>query len=114
MLLALLALAGQILLGAAMPAHGLQGPLSAEAVICHTGNDFPGQPKQAPGQPADCALCTLCSTLAQLPLLPAGGGPAIPPRTAATVAIAVPLLSEAPLAALFRHAVQPRAPPFLV
>jgi hypothetical protein len=106
---ALLALAGQLALGASVPSPALE--LSGFGVICHAGGDTGGPPPPSHQAP-DCALCPVCATLAvQAPLLAAP--PMLPAPRAVRVArrTILPPPTAPPVVALL--AAQPRGPPVL-
>jgi hypothetical protein len=116
-LLALLALAAQLLLaGVAMPEPAQAAPLAALdafGVICHAA--APGDPQAPPARPhhgSDCALCPFCAAMAVhgAILVPAPVLPAPAMRVLAQAAPPPP--ARAPPARRVRAALA-RAPPVL-
>jgi hypothetical protein len=110
LLLALLALIGQLGFGFAMPRPAADAVLAATA-ICHANDNGTDGPAPAAPHAPDCVLCPLCVTVANTAFLVPTGGPPVPNPNAVVAGrlafLPPPTAPPAPL----RRPSQPRAPP---
>ncbi len=113
LLLAALALAGQVLLGClVMPEAAAQGI----GAICHADGAAPEGPAPGPAphhrHGSGCILCPLCAAAAMPGLIPAGPPPVTAPALQPAARAAVPPPARAPPSRP-RLAALPRGPPVL-
>jgi hypothetical protein len=118
LLLASIALAGQLALGAIVPTDGpMQGTLSgleSLGVICHSpGPGDPDQPSTPDHRTPDCAICPLCVALAAPAMVVLVPAPVLPAPTIVLAARSSgPVQARAPPSEPLRTA-RPRGPPIL-
>jgi hypothetical protein len=114
--LALLAVAGQLLIGAAIPAWATlaaDGPLDG-IPICHTAEPASSDSKAPAGSPVhhgDCALCPVCHALAAMTALPTPPAPVPPPSLVVGAGAALLPPARAPPASPVLTAAYPTGPP---